>query len=390
MPARPILRAAAALALVAVALTGCTSSRAQTQGSNDGAGVIGVSLPTEADAQWSRGGDALKTELVARGYAVDLQFAAGDARTQGSQVQNMLTKGADAVVVAPVAAGDLAAPLEVANGDGVPVVEFGRSLAGVDAAAAFAPDPTALGRAQAEALLADLPSSGSEQVAPDAATEPSPSPSEAPSPAASAPATPTVARVALITGSSADPWDEQRFAAALDALQPAIAAGTVQLVSGASLEAAAVDEDTAAAQAAAAEKRLRALRADADAPTAVLALGDAVTRGVVTALTTDPPAEESPSPSPRPTASSTPEAPAPLVVGTGADAATVRALRDDVLDATIFADPRALVDATADAVQALLDGETPAAAGEGVAPSVVRPDDVEELISSGWISTDEL
>ncbi len=133
----------------------------------------------------------------------------------------------------------------------------------------------------------------------------------------------------------------------------------MQLVSGASLEAAAVDEDTAAAQAAAAEKRLRALRADADAPTAVLALGDAVTRGVVTALTTDPPAEESPSPSPRPTASSTPEAPAPLVVGTGADAATVRALRDDVLDATIFADPRALVDATADAVQALLDGETP-------------------------------
>lgn len=389
MPFRPILRAAAVLTLVAVALTGCTSSRAQTQGSNDGAGVIGVSLPTEADAQWSRGGDALKAELVARGYAVDLQFAAGDARTQGSQVQNMLTKGADAVVVAPVAVGDLAAPLEVANGDGVPVVEFARSLAGVDAAAAFAPDPTELGRAQAEALLADLPSSASEQEAPDAATEPSPSPSGAPSPAASAPATPTVARVALITGSSDDPWDEQRFAAALDALQPAIAAGTVQLVSGASLEAAAVDEDTAAGQAAAAEKRLRALRVDADAPTAVLALGDAVTRGVVTALTTDPPAEESPSPSPRPTASPTPEAPAPLVVGTGADAATARALRDDVLDATIFADPRALVNATADAVQALLDGETPAE-GEGVAPSVVRPDDVEELLSSGWVSTDEL
>ncbi len=105
-----------------------------------------VSLPTEADAQWSRGGDALKTELVARGYAVDLQFAAGDARTQGSQVQNMLTKGADAVVVAPVAAGDLAAPLEVANGDGVPSWSSGvRSRASMRRPA-FAPDPTALGR----------------------------------------------------------------------------------------------------------------------------------------------------------------------------------------------------------------------------------------------------
>lgn len=399
------LRAAAALVAVTVALAACSPAPATAPGSNDGAGVIGVSLPTTADALWSRGGDALSRELSARGYRVDLQFAASDARTQAAQVQNMLTKSVDAVVVAPLASGDLSASIAAADEAGVPVVAFGRSLDGLDVGGAVAFDAAALGRAQAEALLADLadaPRTATASSSPSPAATPGSPGTETAEAETAAPETAEAetARVAVLSGADSDAWEVERYAAALAALQPAVADGRIEIVSGATPEAAAVGGRTAQAQADAAEKRVRELRAGdpGDVPTTVLALGDAVTRGVVTALTTEAPETEGETATPTPSPEATDRgdgdaepAPAPLVVGSGADAPTVRALRDGDLDATVFADPRALVSATADAVEALLaDRDAPDEAGDEVAPSILRADDVEELIASGWISADEL
>lgn len=158
MTPRTHLRRALVLAgVVVLGVTGCTATAAQTTGTSDGAGVVGVALPSSADAAWSDAGEALTDELRSRGYRVDLQFAADDPRTQGSQVQNMLTKGTDAIVLAPLnAAEEIGGPLQSAADDGVPVVAVGRSTAlpGVDFVAAA--DPGAVGRAQADALLAAL------------------------------------------------------------------------------------------------------------------------------------------------------------------------------------------------------------------------------------------
>ncbi|WP_167494174.1 substrate-binding domain-containing protein [Microbacterium hydrothermale] len=409
------LRAAAALLALTLGLAACApaqgSAAGSSDGSSDGAGVVGVALPTTADALWSRGGDALRRELVVRGYRVDLQFAASDPRTQAAQVQNMLTKSADAVVVAPWASEELAPALAVAADDGVPVVEFGPSPA----------DAADLGRAQAQALLADLADAPSavdpspEATPTTTASGPTPSGDASPDavpgtdaaletdavPGADAvpgidavPATAPV-RLAVLAAGVSDEGEQSRYEAALATLQPALDAGRIEIVSGATLEAAEVGGDTAESRASAAEKRLRDLRAGAadEAPTAVLALGDAVTRGVVTALTTTAPTTEAETASPTPTPATTAAAvaPAPLVVGSGADPVTVRALRDGAIDATTFVDPRALVPATADLVEALLAGDDTAAdETPEVSPSILRADDVEELIASGWISADEL
>lgn len=409
------LRAAAALLALTLGLAACApaqgSAAGSSDGSSDGAGVVGVALPTTADALWSRGGDALRRELIVRGYRVDLQFAASDSRTQAAQVQNMLTKSADAVVVAPWASEELTPALAVAADDGVPVVEFGPSPA----------DAADLGRAQAQALLADLADAPSvAEPSPEATpttTASGSTPSGDASPGAvsgtdavletgavpgtdavsgtdAVPATAAV-RIAVLAAGVSDAGEQSRYEAALATLQPALDAGRLEIVSGATLEAAEVGGDTAESRASAAEKRLRDLRAGAadEAPTAVLALGDAVTRGVVTALTTTAPATEAETASPTPTPATTAAAvaPAPLVVGSGADPVTVRALRDGAIDATTFADPRALVPATADLVEALLAGDDTAAdETPEVSPSILRADDVEELIASGWISAEEL
>lgn len=396
-PRTPLRGAAALVAVLALALTGCTSTTARTTGTSDGAGVIGIALPSTADAEWMRAGDALSAALRDRGYRVDLQFAADDARTQVAQVQNMRTKGADAVIVAPLP-GDVSAAAPPSEGTD-PVVLFGRTSTAYAVAFTAVVEPEELGRAQAEALLAELPevtpdagSDAGATIEPDAGpdTDESTGPDAGTSPDDSAPVV-APARVAVLAATTDDAWERRRYDAAVATLAPAAVDGRLTLVAGATWDEAAVADDPLDV-ADAAEDRARALGRSDPAPTALLALGDAVTRGVVTAVTTDPPVDDDSSPSPTPVASSTAApAPAPLVVGSGADTVTARALHDGAIAATVFADPRALVPATVDAIDALLARRAPEADVTSGSPEILRTDDVDTaLVDTGWLRADDL
>lgn len=396
-PRTPLRAAAALMAVLALALAGCTSTTARTTGTSDGAGVIGIALPSTADAEWMRAGDALSAALRDRGYRVDLQFAADDARTQVAQVQNMRTKGADAVIVAPLP-GDVSAAAPPSEGTD-PVVLFGRTSTAYAVAFTAVVEPEELGRAQAEALLAELPevtpdagSDAGATIEPDAGpdTDESTGPDAGTSPDDSAPVV-APARVAVLAATTDDAWERRRYDAAVATLAPAAVDGHLTLVAGATWDEAAVADDPLDV-ADAAEDRARALGRSDPAPTALLALGDAVTRGVVTAVTTDPPADDDASPSPTPVPSSTAApAPAPLVVGSGADTVTARALHDGAIAATVFADPRALVPATVDAIDALLARRAPEADVTSGSPEILRTDDVDTaLVDTGWLRADDL
>nr|WP_274605537.1 substrate-binding domain-containing protein [Microbacterium sp. CFBP 8790] len=385
------------MAVLALALAGCTSTTARTTGTSDGAGVIGIALPSTADAEWMRAGDALSAALRDRGYRVDLQFAADDARTQVAQVQNMRTKGADAVIVAPLP-GDVSAAAPPSEGAD-PVVLFGRTSTAYVVAFTAVVEPEELGRAQAEALLAELseatPDAGSDAgatIEPDAGSDPDEStgPDAGMSPDDSAPVV-APARVAVLAATADDAWERRRYDAAVATLAPAAADERLTLVAGATWDEAAVADDPLDV-ADAAEDRARALGRSDPAPTALLALGDAVTRGVVTAVTTDPPVDDDASPSPTPVPSSTAApAPAPLVVGSGADTVTARALHDGAIAATVFADPRALVPPTVDAIDALLARRAPEAGVTSGSPEILRTDDVDTaLVDTGWLRADDL
>ncbi|PZO56295.1 MAG: hypothetical protein DI639_17520 [Leifsonia xyli] len=349
---------------VMLGLAGCTATSARTTGTSDGAGVVGIALPSSDDATWDDAGAALVEELRARDFRVDLQFAADDARTQASQVQNMLTKGTDAIVLAPLAGDDAAGPAQTAADDGVPVVVFGRDRGVPGARFVATADPGAVGRAEAEALLEAIvaapadPTSGDSDAGTDATTSP-----------VTAGETP---RVAVLSGAAADGGTERLHRAALDVLSAAADAGTIDIVSGSTWESAAVADDVADEEERAAQ-RIDDLRAADAPPTAVLALGDAVTRGMVRALTA--PASDDAGPTPSPSDSGTGAAVVgPLVaVGSGADDDTVSALRDGALTATVIVDVRALAAAAADAIEALLADEVPEGDGSQLAGLVDVP-----------------
>jgi ABC-type xylose transport system substrate-binding protein len=425
-PRTPFRRATALLAVLALGLTGCTTTTARSAGSSDGAGVIGVALPSTGDAGGVHAGEAVASELRDRGYRVDLQYAAGDARTQAAQVQNMLTKGMDAVIVAPLSADELEGPAEIAEEEGIPVLVLGRGLPVAGAGYAAVVEPEELGRAEAQALL-DALDAGEGTDAMDPATSTDPGAADTPGPDATEPdvaepdaAAPDAAepdagtpggsastapsgpaQVTVLAGDENDAWEQRRHAAALDELAPAVDEGRIVIASGASWADAAV-ADAPLDVPAAAEERARGVAPDApSSAVAILALGDDVTRGVVTALTTDPP-----TPSPAPTATPTPEPTGnrtvPIVVGSGADLATVRALDGGVLAATVFVDTREAAVPIADAVEALLDDGEPVADGTeipglvgipafAIGPQVLRADDVERvLVDTGWLSPEEL
>ena len=411
-PRTPIRRAAALLAVLALGLAGCTTATARSAGSSDGAGVIGVSLPSTGDAGWEHAGDAVASELRDRGYRVDLQYAADDARTQASQVQNMLTKGMDAVIVAPLSAEELEGPAAIAEEDGVPVLVLGRGLPVTGAGYAAVIEPEELGRAEARALL-DALDAGEGADAANPAISPTPGPTDTPGPdgaaepdadtpsgsASTAPSGPV--QVTVLAGDENDAWEQRRHAAALEELAPAVTEGRIVIASGASWADAAV-ADAPLDVPAAAEERARDVAPDASSSAvAILALGDDVTRGVVTALASDPPTPSS-APSPSPTPTTTGEPAAPIVVGSGADLVTVRALDDGVLTATVFVDTRELAVPTADAVEALLDDGEPAADGTeipgldgipalAIGPRALRADDVSSaLVDTGWLTPEEL
>lgn len=360
---RPARRALALLAAAALLLAGCTTTTVQTTGTNDGAGVIGVALPSTDDLAWTRFGDTLREDLRARGYRVDLQYAAGDARTQAAQVQNMVTKGEDAVVLVPLTAEAGLSAEEVTVDGGIPLV---RALRVVDDASVIAGiDPAQIGRAQAATLVADLPAE-----------------------------TPT--RLAVLTGAAGDPEAVARYEAALATLAPVRESGAVTLVAGVDVADAAVADAPIDVEDAA-ETRLRSLlTGDPDeAPTAVLALGDAVTRGVVTALT-EPAPEATPTATPEPTPSASDDGapeptPLPWVVGSGADVMVARAVRDGIVEATVFVDTRALAARVADAVEAARAGGTPAPDAPIIDVEVVREASVRGvLLDTGWLDAEDL
>ena len=78
-------------------------------------GLVGIAMPTKSSARWIDDGNNMVKELQAAGYQTDLQYAEDDIPTQLSQVENMITKGAKALVIASIDGTTLTNALENAK-----------------------------------------------------------------------------------------------------------------------------------------------------------------------------------------------------------------------------------------------------------------------------------
>ncbi|SHN81688.1 monosaccharide ABC transporter substrate-binding protein, CUT2 family [Geodermatophilus obscurus] len=372
---------AALSAGMALTLAACGGEGAGGSGGAGGGGAetedltIGVSMPTQTSERWIADGNNVKEQLEGEGYTVDLQYANDDIPTQSQQIDQMITEGADILVVAAIDGTALSGQLENAAANNIPVISYDRLIRdteNVDFYVTF--DNFEVGVAQGNALLTGL-GLRNEDGSPGTATGPF--------------------NVELFAGSLDDNnafffWD-----GAMSVLQPLIDDGTLVVKSGqTSIEQAAIlrwQQETAQRRM---EDLLTSAYNDGSRVDGVLSPYDGLSRGIITALQNA---------GYGPTLDAQPQ-PMAVVTGQDAEIASVKLINDGVQSSTIFKDTRLLAEQAVAAASAFAEGNEPEANdtetydnGVKVVPSYLLPvetvfaDDIQSvLIDSGYWTAEEV
>jgi putative multiple sugar transport system substrate-binding protein len=361
------LVASAALALGLVACAPATDGGSEGEG-----GLVGIAMPTRSSERWIQDGDALKAQFEEAGFEVDLQYAEDDIPTQVSQIENMVTKGAVALVVAAIDGTTLTNVLEEAASQDVVVIAYDRLLRETDAVSYYATfDNFKVGQQQAWSVLNGL-----------GLTELDGTPIEG------APEGPF--NIELFAGSLDDNNAFFFFNGAMSVLTPLIEDGTLVVKSG-QLEIEQVatlrwDGETAQSRM---EDILASQYSDGSTVDAVLSPYDGISRGIISALTD---------------AGYTVGADFPIISGQDAELDSVKAIIAGEQYATIFKDTRELAAKAAEMTIAALSGEEPEINdtetydnGVKVVPSyllepyIVVADNIQEqLVDSGYWTEEEI
>ncbi|MDR1650120.1 MAG: sugar-binding protein [Synergistaceae bacterium] len=117
-----------------LALTAC-SMAAEAPGKGK---KVGIAMPTQSSQRWIQDGGNLKSQLEALGYIVDLQYAEDDVQAQVSQIENMITSGADCLVIASIDSNALVNVLAQVKQNNIPVIAYDRLLMDTDAVSYYA------------------------------------------------------------------------------------------------------------------------------------------------------------------------------------------------------------------------------------------------------------
>jgi putative multiple sugar transport system substrate-binding protein len=119
--------------------------------------TIGIAMPTKSSARWIDDGNNMVKQLQEAGYETDLQYAEDDIPNQLAQVENMITKGVDVLVIAAIDGTTLSNALENAAAADIKVIAYDRLIRGsehVDYYATF--DNFKVGVQQATTLVEGL------------------------------------------------------------------------------------------------------------------------------------------------------------------------------------------------------------------------------------------
>ncbi|GHV27659.1 LacI family transcriptional regulator [Clostridia bacterium] len=99
---------------------------------------VGIAMPTQSSQRWIQDGGNLKLQLEELGYTVDLQYAEDDVQAQVNQLENMITSGAQVLVVASIDSSALVNVLAQAKDNSIPVIAYDRLLMDTDALSYYA------------------------------------------------------------------------------------------------------------------------------------------------------------------------------------------------------------------------------------------------------------
>ncbi|MCV9886426.1 multiple monosaccharide ABC transporter substrate-binding protein [Metabacillus halosaccharovorans] len=113
------------LFVIIFSLAGCGVEKT----AGESKGFIGISMPTKSSERWVKDGENMKQMFEELGYQTDLQYAEDIIENQTAQIENMITKGVDVLVIAPIDdRSGLSSVLERANKRGIKVISYDRLI----------------------------------------------------------------------------------------------------------------------------------------------------------------------------------------------------------------------------------------------------------------------
>ncbi|GHD04200.1 sugar ABC transporter substrate-binding protein [Zhihengliuella salsuginis] len=335
--------------------------------------TVGVAMPTETSERWIADGAAVESQLEEAGFEVDLQFANDDIPTQQQQIDQMITKGADILIVASIDGTALANQLKAAANQDIPIIAYDRLINGtenVDHYVTF--DNYQVGVQQGTSLLRGLgvlDENGEEtgEEGPFA--------------------------IELFAGSPDDNNTAFFWQGAIDTLQPYLDSGVLEVASGQTemdqVTTLRWSQETA-------QKRMEDLLTahyggGKEQLDGVLSPYDGISRGIITALQNAGYGD-------------TIEDGLPVTSGQDAEIASVKLIDTGVQFATIFKDTRKLATQAVEAAESFAKGEDPEANdtetydnGKKVVPAfllesdIVVAENIEPLlVDSGYWTAEEV
>jgi len=331
--------------------------------------LVGISMPTKTSTRWISDGESMVKAFQDLGYETDLQFADNDINNQLAQIENMVTKGADVLVIAAIDGSTMSDVLQKAHDAGVLVVSYDRLITktpNVDYYATF--DNFGVGVIQGTQLLEGLGLKPGEK----------------------APAGVGPFNVELFGGSPDDTNAGYFYNGAMSVIQPFIDDGTIVIQSGQTgMDKVGTLRWLAATAQARMDNLLSAYYTDKNVD-AVLSPYDGLSIGILSSL--------------KGVGYCTDTLPCPVVTGQDAEVASVKSIIAGEQRYTVFKDTRQLAAQTAKMVDQALKGQTVDVNdtttydnGVKVVPSyLLTPISIDinnyqkELVDSGYIKAEDL
>lgn len=280
-------------------------------------GYVGIAMPTKSSSRWISDGNAMLEQFKTAGYDADLQYAEDDIPNQLAQIENMIVKGVDVLVIAAIDGTTLSNVLENANAAGIRVISYDRLIVGsphVDYYATF--DNFKVGVQQASSLIDGMEKKGNGPY-----------------------------NVELFGGSPDDNNAFFFYNGAMSVLQPLINAGKVNVVSG---QVGMDKVGTLRWDGAVAQARMDNLISAhyTDKPVdGVLSPYDGISIGILSSL--------------KGVGYGSGDMPMPIVTGQDAELPSVKSILANEQYSTVFKDTRELARVTVGMVNAVLKGATP-------------------------------
>ncbi|MGY9047836.1 sugar ABC transporter substrate-binding protein [Puniceibacterium antarcticum] len=91
-------------------------------------GYVGIAMPTKSSARWIADGENMVKQFEEAGYTTDLQYADDDIPNQLAQIENMITKGVNVLVIAAIDGTTLSNALANAAASDIDVVAYDRLI----------------------------------------------------------------------------------------------------------------------------------------------------------------------------------------------------------------------------------------------------------------------